>query len=77
MFNDLLICDNAAFRASHHVRSLRRRVGCTLDGGVYEQSGSDMFVRSLEERAEDARRMLEAPECEETKGRVGRPCART
>ena len=51
--------------------------GDTLDGGVYEQSGSDMFVRSPEERAEDARRMLEAPECEETKGRVERPCART
>ena len=51
--------------------------GDMLDGGVYEQSGSDMFVRSPEERAEDARRMLEAPECEETKGRVERPCART
>ena len=75
VFNDTLICDDAA---SSQAVTFARNVGVrsvTLDGGVYEPSGTmsggaapsgpgvlvrAQELRAVEERVEDARRVLEA-----------------
>ena len=87
VFNDTLICDDAA--AAQAV-TFARNVGVrsvTLDGDVYEPSGtmsggaapsgSGVLVRAqelraAEERVQDARRTFEALEREEAKGRAAR-----
>jgi len=92
VFNDTLICDDAAsaqavtFARNVSVRSV------TLDGDVYEPSGtmsggaapsgSGLLVRAqelraAEERAENARGTFEALSREEAKGRAGRDAWRT
>jgi structural maintenance of chromosome 2 len=92
VFNDTLICDDAA---SAQAVTFARNVGVrsvTLDGDVYEPSGtmsggaapsgSGLLVRAqelraAEERVENARRRFEALEREEAKGRAGRDAWRT
>jgi len=82
VFNDTLICDDAA---SSQAVTFARNVGVrsvTLDGDVYEPSGTmsggaapsrpgvlvrAQELRAVEERVEDARRVLEALEREEAR----------